>query len=105
MSPLRNPAAKKARAAPHQSFACPSGSKIGPGETSRRFSDAQRDAASPPKGGVSSCIVFKSDFRTSGMPARSEERRVGKECRSRWSADHEQKKRDHTTRDTTLRLT
>src|SRR5688572_33332396 len=28
---------------------------------------------------------------------RSEERRVGKECRSRWSADHEKKKRSDTT--------
>src|SRR6266704_6064584 len=27
---------------------------------------------------------------------RSEERRVGKECRSRWSADHEKKKEKHT---------
>src|SRR5438874_10852197 len=26
--------------------------------------------------------------------ARSEERRVGKECRSRWSPDHEKKKND-----------
>src|SRR5438034_4284487 len=26
------------------------------------------------------------------MPQRSEERRVGKECRARWSADHEKKK-------------
>src|SRR5437868_12009219 len=28
----------------------------------------------------------------SAAPARSEERRVGKECRSRWSPDHEKKK-------------
>src|SRR5205809_7755601 len=27
-------------------------------------------------------------------PARSEERRVGKECRSRWSPDHEKKKKN-----------
>src|SRR5687767_15465506 len=27
-----------------------------------------------------------------GNPSRSEERRVGKECRSRWSPDHEKKK-------------
>src|SRR5437773_5282536 len=27
------------------------------------------------------------------FPARSEERRVGKECRSRWSPDHEKKKK------------
>src|SRR6185436_20297222 len=30
---------------------------------------------------------------TARAPARSEERRVGKECRSRWSPDHE--KKDH----------
>src|SRR5436305_14441494 len=29
----------------------------------------------------------------SQSPMRSEERRVGKECRSRWSADHEKKKK------------
>src|SRR5690554_8227837 len=28
------------------------------------------------------------DKRTSGLQKRSEERRVGKECRSRWSTDH-----------------
>src|SRR5688572_33215877 len=27
------------------------------------------------------------------MPVRSEERRVGKECRSRWSRNHEKKRR------------
>src|SRR5438045_9460369 len=27
---------------------------------------------------------------------RSEERRVGKECRSRWSADHKKQKKDNT---------
>src|SRR5690348_17878715 len=30
--------------------------------------------------------------RLIGVGSRSEERRVGKECRSRWSADHEKKK-------------
>ena len=30
--------------------------------------------------------------RTQQALARSEERRVGKECRSRWSPDHEKKK-------------
>src|SRR5690349_23160751 len=29
-------------------------------------------------------------------PVRSEERRVGKECRTRWSPDHEKKKREST---------
>src|SRR5690606_41336333 len=32
------------------------------------------------------------------MPARSEERRVGKECRGRWSADHKKKKEDEEKR-------
>src|SRR5437016_14626261 len=31
-------------------------------------------------------------FRHYITPSRSEERRVGKECRSRWSPDHEKKK-------------
>src|SRR5947209_19861317 len=34
-------------------------------------------------------------------PARSEERRVGKECRSRWLADHEKKKRSGGKRSAT----
>src|SRR6266436_8946001 len=36
------------------------------------------------------------DTVKSAMPTRSEERRVGKECRSRWSACHQKKKeREH----------
>src|SRR5437016_10105606 len=31
--------------------------------------------------------------RPSSLKRRSEERRVGKECRSRWATDHEKKKR------------
>src|SRR5690349_23006571 len=31
-----------------------------------------------------------------GRDARSEERRVGKECRSRWAPDHEKKKENDT---------
>src|SRR5947199_431461 len=36
------------------------------------------------------CALDAADF------ARSEERRVGKECRSRWSAGHSKKKREKT---------
>src|SRR5439155_8176880 len=32
------------------------------------------------------------------IPQRSEERRVGKECRSRWSPDHEKKKKEKNRR-------
>ena len=32
-----------------------------------------------------------------GEMVRSEERRVGKECRSRWSPDHEKKKKKYNT--------
>src|SRR5262245_66600030 len=34
---------------------------------------------------------------THGVVRRSEERRVGKECRYRWSADHEKKKKERGT--------
>src|SRR5688572_33506959 len=34
----------------------------------------------------------KKDFEIVGQMKRSEERRVGKECRSRWSPYHEKKK-------------
>src|SRR6266700_5180585 len=43
--------------------------------------------STPPVRASSPC----SSCRT-GSTRRSEERRVGKECRSRWSADHEKKK-------------
>src|SRR6266403_2974170 len=35
----------------------------------------------------------KNCGKTSARPCRSEERRVGKECRSRWSPYHEKKKK------------
>src|SRR5689334_25134507 len=39
--------------------------------------------------GLKSCYIRPLVFRGAG---RSEERRVGKECRSRWSAEHQNKK-------------
>src|SRR6266850_4067495 len=36
--------------------------------------------------------------RPSARAARSEERRVGKECRSRWSPNHYKKKKEHQSR-------
>src|SRR5690348_18444583 len=41
-----------------------------------------------------SATVSPAATRSSSVRARSEERRVGKECRSRWSPYHEKKKRD-----------
>src|SRR5438132_3586616 len=38
------------------------------------------------------------DAEGGGRAARSEERRVGKECRSRWSADHYKKNMKRTVR-------
>src|SRR5438309_11561721 len=35
---------------------------------------------------------FLAVLRNAGVTARSEERRVGKECRCRWAAEHEKKK-------------
>src|SRR5438874_10996792 len=42
-----------------------------------------RDTSPPP---------WRGRFCSFGFPDRSEERRVGKECRSGWSPDHEKKK-------------
>src|SRR5436305_13468662 len=35
---------------------------------------------------ITSCVSTRSDSSRSSWPVRSEERRVGKECRSRWAA-------------------
>src|SRR5438034_11037530 len=39
-------------------------------------------------------VIITADRGLAGAFNRSEERRVGKECRSRWSADHEKKDED-----------
>src|SRR5207248_4897087 len=55
-------------------------------------------------GGARSSTWTTQSIHTALLPVarktahRSEERRVGKECRSRWEADHEKKKRDVRTR-------
>src|SRR5256885_16754677 len=41
---------------------------------------------------VPAALVYR---RPGGRPERSGERRVGEECRSRWSADHLKKKKRH----------
>src|SRR5688572_33009973 len=56
---------------------------------------AQHTATHNPKTGAA--VSFYGGFKKVSTPweslnARSEERRVGKECRSRWSAYHEKKK-------------
>ena len=38
--------------------------------------------------GITSCVDNKFDFPIEDLYNRSEERRVGKECRSRWSPYH-----------------
>src|SRR5439155_2632091 len=40
-------------------------------------------------------VMEHGKVRQVGTPQRSEERRVGKECRSRGARDHEKKKREH----------
>src|SRR5690242_21204026 len=45
-----------------------------------------------PQGGFSVILSGALECTVSDGEARSEERRVGKECRSRWAADHEKKK-------------
>src|SRR3712207_2374259 len=52
-----------------------------------------RVAAALAGGGVASCSALKRVYRDrlrqgAGRPVRSEERRVGKECRSRWAPYH-----------------
>src|SRR2546430_16836959 len=59
-------------------------------------------------GGAMTSLIFPKLIRsaardgifTSGL--RSEERRVGEECRSRWSPDHLKKKKKISLRDDTL---
>src|SRR5690349_25162974 len=51
---------------------------------------ARRPAPVPPAGRLPAEGARRLDARC-GNP-RSEERRVGKECRSRWSAEHQKKK-------------
>src|SRR5690349_23979662 len=48
-------------------------------------------AARRPRPPRASCNRWRRCSRS--PPTRSEERRVGKECRSRWSPDHEKKKK------------
>src|SRR5687767_15570527 len=43
------------------------------------------------RSGVTVCVCTHAVARTTARPMRSEERRVGKECRSRWSPYHEKK--------------
>src|SRR5690349_24507386 len=43
--------------------------------------------------GCASGVALRHPVRRLGAGARSEERRVGKECRSRWWTDHEEKNR------------
>ena len=66
MSPARKPAANSARAAPAKSSPCPSGSKIGPGDISRRLALPGGVTLKPPNGGVSFCRRGRSDLRSSG---------------------------------------
>src|SRR5437588_11651128 len=54
--------------------------------TSRNFSPTAPPARSSP------APLPTNAFAAPRRPARSEERRVGKECRSRWSADDDKKK-------------
>src|SRR5207248_6317414 len=51
----------------------------------RAGAGARRDPVPP---------ISQRGRRSPGRVARSEERRVGKECRCRWGAEHEKKKRE-----------
>src|SRR6185295_20237922 len=68
---LRKPAAKSARAAPHQSLPAPSGSKIDPGDISRRFALATGVTLRPPNGGCAFCNAAKSALRRTGSLAKA----------------------------------
>src|SRR5437762_14277831 len=57
----------------------------------RAAPDRRRDDVASAHGGED-----RAELRSSDDLGRSEERRVGKECRSRWSAEHEKKKRART---------
>ena len=49
------------------------------------FYEAARNAGIRP---ILGCEVYVADAEFGELPSRSEERRVGKECRSRWSPYH-----------------
>src|SRR5947209_11375979 len=61
------------------------------------LADGRHVAGSMPGGADAEPLAQGSDFASRGQAAdlrdRSEERRVGKECRSRWSPYHEKKKK------------
>src|SRR5438128_11372680 len=53
----------------------------------------QRNRNSPASSGVNSTAVVWNAGSAVSIPKRSEERRVGKECRSRWAPDQYKKRR------------
>src|SRR5438132_13789877 len=69
----------------------------GDGEDGAMPEGFEKDATSPPAGVQVWCACSKHKDKEE---MRSEERRVGKECRSRWSTHHQKKKQttDNGTR-------
>src|SRR5437764_3940785 len=60
-----------------------------PGRSDRRRSARGARGPGPRRRSQRAASRRASPLRAGGRCARSEERRVGKECRSRWSAEHE----------------
>src|SRR5437762_13176246 len=74
----------QSRGLPLPTFAAPHSSAVCPLETP---ADARGARASPHRlRGLARLAVFRLQLSTAAFLPRSEERRVGKECRSRWSA-------------------
>src|SRR5690625_7748959 len=51
--------------------------------------------SNPTGGGSMSSLAERPEKAVVGLAERSEERRVGKECRSRWSTDHKNKQKQN----------
>src|SRR5688572_11400496 len=57
-------------------------------EKQRRHNNFKFVAKNPQPGQTESVFIPEGNFDFPALPVRSEERRVGKECRSRWSPYH-----------------
>src|SRR3712207_8903268 len=74
----------------YQSASCPEESVTFPCTTARSTISCSSRSRS---GRVAGAVMDADPRHAAGPPPRSEERRVGKECRSRWSPYHYKKKR------------
>src|SRR5438477_5116614 len=86
----------------HTRLTCDWSSDVCSSDLSPRPSSRRRSFSAPRCIDFPGFVCYTSEVWST---ARSEERRVGKECRSRWSPDHEKKKKsDQPRRDDYVRV-